>query len=158
MKHSELQRTFFDNHKFGGSYCRMTYEMGGVCIYVQESLNYVKLHLERYCQDKNFKVCAIKTHFNAKSVCIIAIYRVPSGNFELFLSKLDTILRKLYNATLEYIFFGDINIDYLINNDRKTRLDTLLKTYNLTSLVNLPTHIQKMLPQLWTTFLLTLLK
>ena len=127
MKHSELQRIFFDNYKLGDSYCRMTYEMGGVCIYVQESLNYVKLNLQRYCQDKNFEVCAIKAHFNAKSVCIIAIYRAPSGNFELFLSKLDTILRKLHTATLEYIICGDINIDYLINNDRKTRLDALLK-------------------------------
>ena len=132
--------------------------MGGVCIYVQKSLNYVKLNLEKYCQNKNFEVCAIKSHFSTKGLCIIAINRAPSGNFELFLSKLDTILRTLHTATLEYIVCGDINIDYLINSDRKTRLDALLKTYNLTSLVNFPTRIQKMLPPLLTTFLFTLLK
>jgi hypothetical protein len=38
MKHSESQRTYFDNYKLGNSYCRMMYEMGGVYIYVQESL------------------------------------------------------------------------------------------------------------------------
>jgi exonuclease III len=54
MKHAELQRTHFDNYKLGGSYCRTMYEMGGVFIYVQESLNYVRLDLEKYCQDKNF--------------------------------------------------------------------------------------------------------
>jgi len=75
--------------------------MGRVCIYVQESLNYVRL--EKYCQDKNFEVCAIKIHLDM-SVCIIAIYRAPSGNFDLFLSKLDIELRNLYTATLEYIF------------------------------------------------------
>ena len=32
--------------------------MGGVYIYVQERLNYVRLDLEKYCQDKNFEVCA----------------------------------------------------------------------------------------------------
>jgi len=42
--------------------------MGGVCIHVQESLNYVRLDLEKYCQDKNFEVCAIKIHLDTKSV------------------------------------------------------------------------------------------
>ena len=60
MKHIELQRTHFDNYKLGGSYCGTMYKMGGICIYVQESLNYVRLDLEKYCQDKNFDVCAIK--------------------------------------------------------------------------------------------------
>jgi hypothetical protein len=78
-----------------------------------------------------------------KSVCIIAIHRAPSGNFDLFLYKLDVVLRNLCTATLEYIVCGNINIDYLIDSDRKSRLDALLKTYNLTSVVNFPTHIQK---------------
>ena len=71
------------------------------------------------------------------------LFRAPSGNFDLFLSKLDVVLRNLYTATLEYIVCGDINIDYLIDSDRKSRLDALLKTYNLTSVVNFPTRIQK---------------
>ena len=143
MKYLELQRSHFDNYKLGGSYCRTMYEMGGVCIYVQESLNYVRLDLEKYCQDKNFEVCAIKIHLDTKSVCIIAIYTALSGNFDLFLSKLDVVLRNLYAATLEYIICGDINIDYLIDSDKKSQLDALLKTYNLTSVVNFPTCIQK---------------
>jgi hypothetical protein len=77
-----------------------------------------------------------------KSVYIIAIYRAPTGNFDLFLSKLD-ILRNLYTNMHDYIVCGDINIDYLIDSDRKGRSDALLKTYNLTSVVNFPTRIQK---------------
>ena len=71
------------------------------------------------------------------------LFRAPSGNFDLFLSKLDAVLRNLYTATLEYILCVDINIDYLFDSDRKSRLDALLITYNLTSLVNFPTRIQK---------------
>ena len=143
MKHLELQRLHFDNYKLGGSYCRTMYEIGGVCIYVQENLNYVRLDLEKYCQDKNFEVCAIKINLDTKSVCIVTIYRAPTGNFDLFLSKLDVVLRNLYTGTLEYIVCGDTDIDYLIDSDRKSRLDALLKTYNLTSVVNFPTRIQK---------------
>jgi len=49
----------------------------------------------------------------------------------------------LYTATLEYILCGEINIDYLTESDRKSRLDALLTTYNLTSTVNFPTCIKK---------------
>jgi hypothetical protein len=120
MKHLELQRSLFDNYKLGGNYCRTMYEMGGVCIYVQESINFVRLDIEKYYQDKNFEVCAFKIHLDTKSVCIIAIYRAPSGNFDLFLSKLDVVLRKLYTAHLEYIICGDINVDYLSDSDKKS--------------------------------------
>ena len=134
MNHLELQQTFFDIYKLGASYCRTLYEKGGVsCIFVQESLRCVRIDLEKYCKNKDFEVCVIKIHFNAKSACIIAMYRASSGNFDLFMSKLDTILRKLYTVTTEYIICGDINIDYLVNSDRKSRLEALLKTYNLTS-------------------------
>jgi len=71
------------------------------------------------------------------------LFGAPSGNFDLFLSKLDAVLRNLYTATLEYILCGDINIDYISDSDRKSQLDALLITYNLTSTVNFPTHIQK---------------
>jgi hypothetical protein len=87
---------------------------------VQESLNYVNIDLEKYCKDKDFEICAIKFHFNTKNVCLVTIYRAPSGNFELFISKLDTILRKLFTVTTKYIIVGDINIDYLVDRDRKS--------------------------------------
>ena len=143
MNHSELQQTFIDNYKLGVSYCKTLYEKGGVCIFVQESLRCVRIDLEKYCKDKDFEICAIKIHFNVKSACIIAIYRALTGNFVLFISKLDTILRKLYTVTTEYIICGDINIDYLVDSDRKSRLEALLKTYNLTSVVNFPTRTHK---------------
>jgi len=87
MNHLELQQTFIDNYKLGVSYCRTLYEKGGLCIFVQE------IDMDKHCKDKDFEVCAIKIYFNAKSACIIAIYRAPSGNFDVLISKLDTVLR-----------------------------------------------------------------
>jgi hypothetical protein len=140
MDHSELQQTFTDNYKLGVSYCRTLYEKGGVCIFVQESLRCVRIDLEKFFKDKDFGVCAIKIHWNTKSACI---YRSPSGNFDLFITKLDTFLRKLYNSTIEYIICCDINVDNLVDSDRKSQLEALLKTCNLTSAVNFPTYTQK---------------
>ena len=49
----------------------------------------------------------------------------------------------MYISTIEYIICGDINIDYLVDSDRKSQLEALLKTYNLISVVNLQTRTQK---------------
>jgi hypothetical protein len=95
-----------------------------------------------YCKDKDFEVCAVKLHFNTRKICIIAIYRAPSGNFDSFINKLDTILKKLFKATIDFIICGDININFLVDRDRKRQLEALFNTYNLTSTVNFPTRTQ----------------
>jgi hypothetical protein len=143
MNHLELQQTFFDNYKLGASYCRNSYEKGGVCILVQENIRHVKLDLENHCSDKDLEICATKVYMNTRQACIIAIYRAPTGSIDFFMTKLDTILGQLYTVTTEFIICGDINIDYLTDNERKRRLEALLKTYNLTSVVNFPTRTHK---------------
>jgi hypothetical protein len=114
---------------------------------VHKSLNFGNIDLEIYCIEKDFEVCALKLNLNFTRTCIITIYRAPRGNFNLLINELDTILRKLYNPTLEYIICGHINIDYLMNNGggtkTKKKLVALPLTYNLTSTVNFPTRCQK---------------
>jgi len=73
---------------------------------------------------------------------MVAMYRAPSGNFDLFTTKLDIILRKLYTSTIEYIIYGDMNIDYLVDCDRRSQLEALFKTCKLTSIVNFPARNQ----------------
>jgi hypothetical protein len=85
MNDLELQQTFFDNYKLGVSYFRTLYEKGGVCIFVQESLKYVKIDLEKYCKDKDFEVCAIKFYFNTKNACIVTIYPEPHQAISIYL-------------------------------------------------------------------------
>ena len=73
----------------------------------------------------------------------ITIYRAPSGCIDTFITKLDTILKKLFSSTLDIIICGDININCLVDNAKKRELEALLQTYNLTSIVNFPTRIQQ---------------
>jgi exonuclease III len=47
----------------------------------------------------------------------MAVYRAPTGNFNLFLHRLDDILKTLYKVDTQLIICGDINIDYLTDND-----------------------------------------
>jgi len=72
----------------------------------------------------------------------MAVYRAPTGNFNLFVNRLDDSLKSIYRANLNLIFCGDINIDYLTENDRKRHFDSMLQTYNLTAIVNFSTRSQ----------------
>ena len=80
---------------------------------MRESLRYVRIDLEEYSKDKDFEVCATKI-----SACTFAMFRASSGNSDQFITKLDTILRKLNTSDIEYIICGDINIDYLVDSER----------------------------------------
>jgi hypothetical protein len=73
---------------------------------------------------------------------VLAIYRATTGDFELFLNKLESIINYLYKPTAESVIFGDINIDYLTESYHKQCLNSLLAFFNLMSIVNFPTRIQ----------------
>jgi hypothetical protein len=60
------------------------------------------------------------------SICIIAIYRAPTGNCNQFISRLHTDPKKLYAPSSQFIICGDMNINYLIGNEKKNQLDALL--------------------------------
>jgi hypothetical protein len=49
------------------------------------------------------------------------VYRAPAGKFNLFLDGLDSIIKSLYKVGLKLIICGDINIDYLTDNERKKK-------------------------------------
>ena len=56
------------------------------------------------------------TSFNAR---IMAVYRAPTGNFNLFLNRLGGIIKTFYNVDSKHIMCGDINTDYLTDSDKK---------------------------------------
>jgi exonuclease III len=88
------------------------------------------------------EVCAVKLHLLSREICIITIYRSPSGNFQYFIDNLEKILSMIYRNNTEIIICGDININYLIDSTHKQLLDLLLACYVLCSTVHFPTRIQ----------------
>jgi hypothetical protein len=72
----------------------------------------------------------------------MVVYRAPTGNFNLFLNRLDDSIKSIYKADSNLILCSDINIGYLAENDRKRQLDSVLQTYNLTAIVTFLTGSQ----------------
>jgi hypothetical protein len=100
------------------------------------------IDLEKFCKDEDIEACAIKVLQNSYHICILSIYRAPFGNFTYFIKKLENILNSLHTINTQYIICGDINTNYLVENNIKKILDDLLASYNLSSTVYFPTRLQ----------------
>ena len=73
--------------------------------------------------EKDVEICAVKLEIQTSVFCIIAVYRSPSGNFNLFLETIDIVLQFLYSPSLGIIICGDLNINYLVLNEQRKQLD-----------------------------------
>jgi exonuclease III len=122
----------------GAKYCRKTFLKGGVCIFVAKNLKYKTINLDKYNIEKDIETCAIQLDSSYNKVCILTIYRTPKCNFKNVLKQLDLILHKLYNHKYNIIICGDVN--YLSDNRDKSRLNMVLHSYNLSSIVKFPTR------------------
>ena len=80
----EKSHVNIESYTIGAQFCRALYERG-VIIYVHSSLKFTNIDLSEYCKEKDIEICAVKLNINSLTVCIIAIYRAPSGNFNYFL-------------------------------------------------------------------------
>jgi hypothetical protein len=80
-------------------------------------------------------------NLQSKKCYIIAIYRPPSGNFNKFMSHLETIIHQLYNPKIELIICGDINMNYLEESNRVKQLNSLFQTFSLVNVVSFPTRV-----------------
>ena len=49
-------------------------------------------------------------------------------------------MQKLYNNKYNIIICGDVNVNYLIDNNRRSQLDAVVHSYNLAGIVEFPTR------------------
>jgi exonuclease III len=140
LKNYELDVTPISKYKLGANYCRKNLKNGGVCIYIQENLKYTNINLQKHCKEQDMEISAVQLKPNKKNTVMLCVYSAPSGDFDYFLNKFDNILDSLHNYKTELIICGNININYLDNNNKKKQLDYLLGTYNLIGIVYFPTR------------------
>jgi len=112
-----------------------------VCIYILDNINYTTINMDRYSTEKDIEICAVKLHISSYTIIIITVYRSPTGNIAHFLSNLEAALNQIYSNTVNIILCGDFNINYLVDNQNKQALNSLLTSYNLSSIIDFPTRI-----------------
>jgi hypothetical protein len=65
------------------------------------------------CNKQDIECCVVQLESEHSNIYVLAIYRAPTGDFELFLNKLERIIDYLYIPTAESVICGDINSNHL---------------------------------------------
>ena len=128
------------NYSIWANYCRKTFLKGGVSIFVYRNLKYNTINIYEYNIDKDIEAYAIQLDSTFNKLCILAIYRSPGGDFTNFLKRLDPILQKLYNNKYNIVICGDVNVNYMTDNNHRSQLDAMLHSYILVGIIEFPTR------------------
>jgi len=109
-------------------------------MFVHRNLKYNTINYDEYNIDKGIEACAIQLDSTFNKLYILTICRSPRGNFTNFLNRLDLILQKLCSNKYNIVICSDVNVNYLIDNNRRSQLDAVLHSYNLAGIVKFPTR------------------
>jgi hypothetical protein len=104
-----MNTIIIDYYNLGAVYCRKILSKGGVCIFVRNCVNYTNINLDSFFIDHIIEICAIELQSVGQNICIVTIYRAPSGKFSQFLNSLDRALNTIYHPGIEFIVCGDKN-------------------------------------------------
>ena len=119
MKALELQNICIDHYCLGAHLCRTVYTKSGVVIYTLNTVSLTPINLSKFCTEKDIEIFAVKIEVHTSELCILTVYRSPTGNFNSFLEIIDAALQSVYSPSLAVIICGDININYLETNEQR---------------------------------------
>jgi hypothetical protein len=98
LKRTELEQINIEGFKFCTAYCKQAIKRGEVCIFIKKGLEYSKIDVNKYCKDQDVVICMLNLKTTSFSSHIMVVYRAPTGNFNLFLDRLDDAIKSIYRA------------------------------------------------------------
>lgn len=122
-------------------YCRTSHIHGGCIIYAKSDIRASPVKMDYISEEMCCEICAIWFVCNGRKICVISVYRPPSGSIENFLCRLSDVLELCSKLYAELFVCGDLNIDYLTDSHNKKLLDEVLTSYNLKTTSMVPTRI-----------------
>ena len=141
LKETELSKISLDGYTFATGYCRENSLGGGVCTFTKQKLVHQIIDLSKYCCVKLLEICAARFQLKSFKLIILCVNRPPTGNLKQFYVLKENILNYLLKTAVNFLICGDVNINRLATSNEATKLLTLMKTYNLTQMVDFPKRI-----------------
>jgi hypothetical protein len=109
MKTPDTLQVNLKNYTLGASCCRQNMAKGGVSISVKKNLKFNQINILHHCNEQDIQCSVVLLESKHSNIYILAIYRAPTGDFKLFLNKLESITDYLYKPTEEFVICGDIS-------------------------------------------------
>jgi exonuclease III len=135
-----LINTNIQNFKLVSTFNRKYKTHGGSCIYVKDNIVTKDIDcFTTFGEEINFELSL--TELVDFKLYVGCIYRVPNGQFAIFLDKLETMIQKLLSKNKILILCGDWNVDMLHESSNQSELLGLLQRHNLVNTIQSPTKI-----------------
>jgi hypothetical protein len=87
----EISHTVIKSYNLGTYFCHKYKKNGGLSIFFHQNLQFTPTELDEICADQEIEICAVKLHHFSTNICILTVYRSPTGNFQYFLNNLESI-------------------------------------------------------------------
>jgi len=81
VEEPDILNVFVTHNSQGSTYCRRNLQKGGVCIFVRKDQSFNKIDNPIHCAEQTLEACAIELETKSSNLRILALYRVPSANF-----------------------------------------------------------------------------
>lgn len=115
---------------------------GGVMIYCKPYININKI--------ENIDALSVEVHFEittaeiiSLNIIVIAIYRAPNGDTDIFFDKLKDLFEILSKTKKQVYIYGDFNIDTLVETKNSKEFSLIVYSYGYNFSVNEPTRVTK---------------
>jgi hypothetical protein len=89
-------------YKLGAKFCRHQHKNRGVCVFVHESIDFSTIPTHHR---EDLEICAINLNLPKIKIVSITVYRSPTGNYNYFLWKLESLLN-LLSKKKNYLLWG----------------------------------------------------
>ena len=81
----EIGNIHLDQYSLGAKSCRQMYKQGGVCIYINNGIQFNTINFDQHNREKDLEICATKICLTFSSLTVICIYRSPQESSVIFL-------------------------------------------------------------------------
>lgn len=131
-----------DGFTLATSYCRSEFKGGGISIYTRSSLSFSKISLKKFCFEKHIEVCGLTYKCGRDTeILILACYRSPTGNVDVFFNAIIDVLDFLYKPGRDVFLCGDFNFNSYNNSEDFKKFCDVLSNFNLVPRVGWPTRV-----------------
>lgn len=142
----------FQNFRLFASFYRKSHIHGGVGIWANSQLLITPLDLDRFCCEIDIEVCGLIWNIDNIKVVIITCYRSPIGDFSNFLINMHSMLDFIFNYKYYVILIGDFNVHFERPDGRCRNLMSLLTSFNMFNIVDVPTRGDAVLDNIFVNF------
>ena len=140
LQNNDIEKVYLKDYILNSYFSRSVFRGGGTAIFSSNlKLSDTQCLVEPVEKDCEF--CLSEFTVNNKKILTLCTYRSPSGDVNVFLSKLDEMLFGVSSANRFILVCGDFNVDFTSDNDNAYSLLQLFESYGLSPLVEGVTRV-----------------